>query len=60
MEDDFIDPTRTRDLICQMRRSLRKASDAMERKRTEKENPADEKDSAGDTKGDDGVKPEDK
>ena len=43
-------PRGPRDLICQMRRSLRKASDAMEKKRTEKENPADEKDSAGDTK----------
>ena len=31
VEDDFIDPTRTQDLICQMRRSLRKASDAMEK-----------------------------
>ena len=35
VEDDFIDPTRSRDLIWLMRRSLLKASDAMERKRVE-------------------------
>ena len=32
VEDDFIDPTRSRDLIWLMRRSLLKASDAMERR----------------------------
>ena len=36
VEDDFIDPTRSQDLIWLMRRSLLKASDAMERKRVER------------------------
>ena len=60
VEDDFIDPTRSRDLIWLMRRSLLKASDAMERRELKRKNTDDEKNPAGDKKGDDGLKPEEK
>ena len=60
VEDDFIDPTRSPGFDMSDASQLAKSVGRNGKKRAEKENPADEKDSAGDKKGDDGVKPEEK